>query len=107
MRIEIPEYKKWVHEMRFKVRWGDMDAMGHVNNAMYFRYLETARIDWMVEAGMAPTPGGQGPVIVNAFATSTSNWPIPTKYCSRCTSATPAAPPSRPGEPWNASPNPA
>ena len=67
MRIEIPEYKKWVHEMRFKVRWGDMDAMGHVNNAMYFRYLETARIDWMVEAGMAPTPGGQGPVIVNAF----------------------------------------
>lgn len=67
MRIEIPEYKKCVHEMRFKVRWGDMDAMGHVNNAMYFRYLETARIDWMVEAGMAPTPGGQGPVIVNAF----------------------------------------
>ena len=41
MRIEIPEYKKCVHEMRFKVRWGDMDAMGHVNNAMYFRYLET------------------------------------------------------------------
>ena len=66
MRIEIPECKKWVHEMRFKVRWGDMDAMGHVNNAMYFRYLETARIDWMHAAGMAPAPQGQGPVIVNA-----------------------------------------
>ena len=27
-----------------EVRWGDMDAMGHVNNAVYFTYLESARI---------------------------------------------------------------
>ena len=67
MRIEIPESKKLVHEMRFPVRWGDMDAMGHVNNAVYFRYLESARIEWMVSAGCPPQPGGQGPVIVNAF----------------------------------------
>lgn len=67
MRIEIPEHKKLVHEMRFPVRWGDMDAMGHVNNTVYFRYLETARIDWMVAAGCNPDPVGQGPVIVNAF----------------------------------------
>ena len=40
MKIEIPEHKKLVHEMRFPVRWGDMDAMGHVNNTVYFRYLE-------------------------------------------------------------------
>jgi acyl-CoA thioester hydrolase len=33
------------------LRWGDMDAMGHVNNAQYFRYLETARIDWMRSMG--------------------------------------------------------
>lgn len=26
------------------VRWGDMDAMGHVNNAKYFTYFESARI---------------------------------------------------------------
>lgn len=26
------------------VAWGDMDAFGHVNNVMYFRYFETARI---------------------------------------------------------------
>ena len=26
------------------VAWGDMDAYGHVNNTMYFRYFETARI---------------------------------------------------------------
>ena len=67
MKIELPELKKQVYETRFPVRWGDMDAMGHVNNAQYFRYLETARIDWMRGMGPNPDPAGQGPVIVNAF----------------------------------------
>jgi acyl-CoA thioester hydrolase len=39
MKIDIPERKKLVLETRFPVRWGDMDAMGHVNNAVYFLYL--------------------------------------------------------------------
>ena len=51
MRIEIPEKKKLVHAMTVPVRWGDMDAMGHVNNAVYFRYLETVRIDWFRSIG--------------------------------------------------------
>ena len=54
MKIELPELKKQVYETRFPVRWGDMDAMGHVNNAQYFRYLETARIDWMRGMGLNP-----------------------------------------------------
>jgi acyl-CoA thioester hydrolase len=44
-----------------------MDAMGHVNNTIYFRYLETIRIDWFRSIGCEPNPQGQGPVIVNAF----------------------------------------
>ena len=67
MKIEIPERKKLVYETRFVVRWGDMDAMGHVNNTQYFRYMETARIDWMSSIGVKPDPRDQGPVIVNAF----------------------------------------
>jgi len=67
MRIEIPEEKKLVHEMRIPIRWGDMDAMGHVNNTIYFRYLEISRIEWLTEIGGNPDPSGQGPVIVNAF----------------------------------------
>ncbi len=67
MRLEIPEIKKLVFSMTLPIRWGDMDAMGHVNNASYFRYLETARIDWMHSIGCAPDPQGEGPVIVNAF----------------------------------------
>ena len=67
MRIEIPEHKTLVHEMTIPIRWGDMDAMGHVNNASYFRYLETIRIEWMHQEGIPPDPAGEGPVIVNAF----------------------------------------
>jgi acyl-CoA thioester hydrolase len=40
------EQKKLVHIERIPVRWGDMDAMGHVNNTVYFRYMEQARIGW-------------------------------------------------------------
>ena len=67
MRIDLPEDKRLVHETRFPIRWGDMDLMGHVNNAVYFRYMETVRIDWMTRVGMAPDPRGTGPVIANAF----------------------------------------
>ncbi|WP_394150243.1 acyl-CoA thioesterase [Vibrio maritimus] len=28
------------------VAWGEMDALNHVNNAVYFRYFETARLDY-------------------------------------------------------------
>ena len=69
MRFEVPAQKKLVYEMVMPIRWGDMDAMGHVNNTLYFRYFETIRIDWMNEIGGTPQPGGDGPVIVNAFCT--------------------------------------
>lgn len=29
-----------------KVAWGEMDALQHVNNVVYFRYFETARLDY-------------------------------------------------------------
>ncbi len=34
------------------VAWGDMDAMGHVNNTVYFRYFETARIECFAGLGL-------------------------------------------------------
>ena len=67
MRIDIPEQKKLVHEMVSPIRWGDMDAMGHVNNTLYFRYMEIIRIEWLHQLGGPPDPSGEGPVIVNAF----------------------------------------
>ena len=67
MKFEIPERKKLVFEMTMPIRWGDMDAMGHVNNTLYFRYLETIRIEWLRTLSAEPNPAGHGPVIVNAF----------------------------------------
>jgi acyl-CoA thioester hydrolase len=59
-----------VHTSRQQIRWGDMDMLGHVNNTVYFRYLEQARIEWIYS--LSP-PGeayvGAGPVIVNASCT--------------------------------------
>ncbi len=57
---------KAVHVTRMPIRWGDMDAMGHVNNTVYFRYIEQARIEWFTEIDCTPDPAGEGPVIVNA-----------------------------------------
>ena len=69
MRFQVPEQKKLVYETVMPIRWGDMDAMGHVNNTTYFRYFETVRIDWLHKLGGPPDPQGEGPVIVNAFCT--------------------------------------
>lgn len=69
MKIELPEHKKLVYTMAMPIRWGDMDAMGHVNNTVYFRYLEIARLDWMRAIGVSLDPKGQGFLIINAFCT--------------------------------------
>jgi acyl-CoA thioester hydrolase len=67
MRFDVPDEKKLTLEMVIPIRWGDMDAMGHVNNTIYFRYFETIRIDWMHSVVGAPDKEGAGAVIVNAF----------------------------------------
>ena len=58
-----------VFRREIPMRWGDMDAMGHVNNTVYFRYLEETRISWFDALGFPPEPAGEGPVIVNAHCT--------------------------------------
>jgi acyl-CoA thioester hydrolase len=67
MRCELPEQKKFTFEMVIPIRWGDMDAMGHVNNTLYFRYMETVRLEWLHQVGATRDANGHGPVIVNAF----------------------------------------
>ena len=61
--------KKLIHVTRLTIRWGDMDAYGHVNNAVYFRYMEQARIDLLEALGVTIDTRVQGPVIVHAACT--------------------------------------
>ena len=39
-----------MHEKRLEIRWKDVDAFGHVNNAVYLTYLEECRDEWLEEA---------------------------------------------------------
>jgi acyl-CoA thioester hydrolase len=34
------------------VAWGEMDALGHVNNVAYFRYMESARVAFLLRLGI-------------------------------------------------------
>jgi acyl-CoA thioester hydrolase len=40
------------HVEPITVRWGDMDMMGHVNNAKYFTYCESARMSYFAAVRM-------------------------------------------------------
>ena len=39
-----------MHEKRIEIRWRDLDAFGHVNNAVYLTYLEEVRDEWLERA---------------------------------------------------------
>ena len=67
LRFVLPEGARRVHEMVMPLRWGDMDAMGHINNTLYFRYMEVCRLDWIFSVGVDPKLSTAGPVIINAF----------------------------------------
>ena len=51
-----------------EVRWSDLDAMGHVNNAVYFTYCESARMRYFEEIQMLAHAEGprHGPALVSA-----------------------------------------
>lgn len=61
--------RKLLHVTRIPIRWGDMDAMGHVNNTVFFRYMEQARVEWLSQTGFAVESRNEGPVVVNANCT--------------------------------------
>jgi acyl-CoA thioester hydrolase len=44
---------KWSTEVTLDVAWGEMDALGHVNNVRYIAWAETARIAFFEKLGMS------------------------------------------------------
>ena len=54
-----------IYTLALEPRWGDMDALGHVNNTVYFRYMEEVRVRWMKSINYTFDAEGVGPVIVN------------------------------------------
>jgi acyl-CoA thioester hydrolase len=37
--------------LKLTVQWGEMDAYGHVNNTVFFRYFESARMEFLTRCG--------------------------------------------------------
>ncbi len=68
------------------VAWGEMDAFQHVNNIVYFRYFETARIGCFEQVGYTQLASelGQGPIL----ASTDCRFRIPLTYPDTVTSGT-------------------
>jgi acyl-CoA thioester hydrolase len=61
--------RKIVQTSLLPIRWGDMDVYGHVNNTVYFRFMEQCRIEYLERLGFKVRPEGSAPVIINASCT--------------------------------------
>ena len=59
----MEEKRKLVRTDRLSMRWGEMDALGHMNNVAYFRYFEQARISWFDSLEIDYRPGSEGPIL--------------------------------------------
>jgi acyl-CoA thioester hydrolase len=56
------------HVEPVSVRWGDVDSMGHVNNARYFTYCESARMSYFAAIRLRENAGEEkhGPALAAA-----------------------------------------
>ena len=57
------EDRKLVRTDRMTMRWGEMDALGHMNNVSYLRYFEEVRIMWIDSLGIEYRTGSEGPIL--------------------------------------------
>ena len=66
----MEQFRQLVLTSVIPIRWGDMDAMGHVNNTVYFRYMEQARVEWIERIGYPiDSQREEAAVVVNASCT--------------------------------------
>lgn len=64
----MTDQKITVHQKTFDIAWGDMDALGHVNNVRYFDYFQEARIQWLRDLNI-PMTGQTGPIVLHIACT--------------------------------------
>lgn len=69
--------------MELPVVWGEMDAFGHVNNIVYFRYFESARLLYFEKIGYLETvkTTGIGPILASTSCDFKKALTFPDKIC--------------------------
>ena len=65
-----PELAAFPVVVELEVAWGEMDAYAHVNNVVYFRYFENARIAYLDRIGWMASKEttGLGPILHSTSA---------------------------------------
>jgi acyl-CoA thioester hydrolase len=86
-----PDAAQHVHTADIAVRWGDMDAGGHVNNSRFFTYFEEARVDWLRATLDGSLFAASGPVLAEASC----NFERPLHHPATLTIDVYATPPGR------------
>ena len=78
--------RAWPVSVRIPVAWGEMDAFGHVNNVVYFRYFESARIACFERVGYTELvrERGIGPILAHTDC----RFRLPLEYPDTVTAAT-------------------
>ncbi len=87
----------WALATEIRVAWGDMDAFGHVNNAVYLRWFETARIEWLalVEFPEGPYPSTTTSTLGPMLKTVAAVYEAQVKYPDVVVARVRAEPPGR------------
>lgn len=64
MKLQLPERANFKYPKQLSVQWGEMDALKHVNNTVYIRYFESARIEFFNSSGIWEAFGKAGIAVV-------------------------------------------
>ncbi len=84
----MPEPKPGQNPVHIKqdILWGDMDAFGHINNTVYFRYFEDIRMEYFKKAGVMNymQEHNVGPILAN----TQSQFRLPLAYPDNITIST-------------------
>lgn len=65
-----------VFRVPIALRWSDLDALNHVNNACYLTFIEQARIEWLGSIGEPWVTDEFGPVLAQTLL----NYKLPIEY---------------------------
>jgi acyl-CoA thioester hydrolase len=61
--IAVGSLHRKIFQCEMPLRFADMDADQHINNAEFYRYMEEARMRWVHTLGLAMTPPAPIPVL--------------------------------------------
>ena len=84
--MKLGHIKDYPVVVRQDVIWGDMDAFGHINNTVYFRYFEDARLAYFDKIGVHESKEqfNTGPILAKTHC----NFRLPLDYPDRIHIAT-------------------